>query len=400
MGLIKLLKRLFRKPIALKDLNSKHLVTLVKSNEKLEFGATLDVGPNFACALVYKNKVADVFNEGRYRLDTNIMPLLSRMQKLNKPNRKGNLPKYFRADIYYVNLKVFENAKFDSTFGFVVKDKIYKNFSCKPCGTFSYQVISPVDFMESMFMSFGILRDGIAKAEISNWVDEATNKILRKKKLSVIQLYSKDDVCFENLAEKLNKELFDVGLKITDYQITDLQLPKKLLKKLSVSQEDLQQKPKDVYVGEQHDLNNPVKDAMEKDFENQSNQTYFEVAEQIENEMYNKSYVSSSNGENGVEPLTATDSYDNVNETENVYPNSNEYESQKVAESTYQNFNNQVDNNDGANQGGFSEMQYANQRPDNAPIKKTIEYKKCSNCGALVSGSAETCFACGHKFNH
>ncbi|HAJ77991.1 MAG TPA: hypothetical protein DCO89_02885, partial [Clostridiales bacterium] len=58
-----------------------------------------------------------------------------------------------------------------------------------------------------------------------------------------------------------------------------------------------------------------------------------------------------------------------------------------------------TDNSQTEVQSDFEEMKYANQKIKPEVVQKTLEYKKCSNCGAYNSKSAETCFSCGHKFN-
>ena len=416
MGLFSLFSNLFKKKISLNNFDSKCLVALKKSSKKIKFGTGLQVPEGFMAALVYKNKIADTFTEGSYRLDTNNMPLLNRMQKLSKPNKKGDLKKYFKADIYYINLKEFDNGYFDSFDAFVVKDKIYKNVTCKLCGKFSYQVFSPVDFMEGMFMRYGILRDGVAKNEISCWVAELSTKFAQRQKPSVEQLYAKDLSIFENLQDKLNKELSDVGLKITNLEITDIKLPKKVYKKVSIPQDKMQEPKKEVYVGEQHDLENPVRDAQFKNFENQSNEVYGEVASNYEDEMNSKTLVVDSEGNSNVETglfASASNNNDYNNYEQNISENNyNDNYNNNEYINVYNDMQESVNNKDIiSNQNEihgnaqteqydeFEEMKYANKKIEPTVIQKTIEYKKCSNCGAFNSKSAETCFACGHRFN-
>lgn len=397
MGLFSLFKNLFKKKITIGNMDSKCLVTLKKSGKKIKFGSTLQVPDGFIAALVYKNRIADTFNEGNHRLDTNNMPMLNRMQKLSKPNKKGDLKKSFKADIYYINLKLFDDGSFESFDGFVLRDKVYKNVICKLSGQYSYQVFSPVDFMEGMFMRYGILRDGVAKNEISNWVSEISTRYAQKQKPRVEQLYAKDLTIFENLQDKLNKELSDVGLKITNLEITDIKLPKKVYKKVSIPQDKMQEPEKEIYVGEQYDLENPVRDAQNKNFENRSNEVYLETASNFEGDMNSKTLVVDSSGNSSIETGLNSDMYYNnyeANTSVNVETSSNIYrsddfnkidEQQKITEQEQQ-------IND------FEEMKYANQKIEPEVIQKTIEYKKCSNCGAYNSNSAETCFSCGHKF--
>ena len=140
MKFLSWLKGLFKKGIRTSEADEKRVVSLAKSGEKIKFGTALDVKPNFVAVLCYHNKVADVFEEGHYRLDTNNMPLLTRIEKLTRKNRRGDLPKFFRADIYFVNKKEFENEKFFASDPVVIKNKDYRNFEARLCGTFSYHI--------------------------------------------------------------------------------------------------------------------------------------------------------------------------------------------------------------------------------------------------------------------
>ena len=333
MGLKSWFKGLFKHTISVSDIDSNHLIALSMSNAKIKFGKTLEVAPNFVCVLTYKNKVADIFTEGRYRLDTTNMPLLSRLQKLTQPNKKGVLPKTFKVDIYYVNLKVFENAKFYAVDTVNIKDKNYKKVRAHLVGKFSYQISSPVEFLEGMFTEFGVVRDGIAKDEISNWVAELATKRVQKNNVTVENLYTRDNSCFEGLIEYINKNLYDVGVKLSSIEITDVKFPKKLYKRTTLSFDELHQKEQREFIPELTVSPNPVDKAESIDFENQSNQVYLQEAEEIENDVNTKEVTIQSK-----------------------------------------------------------------QIEEELPVEKTIQYKKCSNCGALNSIDSQTCFACGHKF--
>ena len=375
MGLINWFKGLFKKSITV-NTNTNSLVVLQNSKKKLNFGAVIDVPKDFVCVLCYKDKVADMFTEGKYRLDTKEMPLLTRIEKLTKQDKKGNLKKHFYADIYFVNLKEFVDQQFYSFNSIYIKDKHYKSVNAYLSGKFSYVISSPVDFLEGMFTSFGVVRDGIAKNEISNWVADIATKIVQKKKPTVEKLYSRDTSCFENMVEGLNKELFDVGVKILSFEITNVKFPKKIYKKITLDYEELHQKEQKVYIGEQIDLINPVKTASQKSFENQSNEVYLQEAQNVQKEMQTKVLSTDSDG----------DSIVNTGVMPEYKPQYNSTYNNEDIEQNYDNTEEQ-------------ESALINQQQYEAPIQKTLEYKRCPNCGAYNSKSAETCFCCGHKFN-
>ena len=389
---------LFRKKISIKDINSNNLVVLSKTGA-LKFGANLEVMPGFECVLVHHNKVADVFKEGRYRLDTNNMPLLTRFEKLTKQDKKGNLPKKFRADIYYVNLKVFENLKFESIDGVWCKNKVYKdvnfgNLLASVFGEFSFKVTNAIDFMEGLFCKYGLVKDNLAKSEVCDWVAECVAKIIQRKKPSFEMLYSKDERCFEGLVDLLNKELFDVGVKITDAKVSSIEFSKKLLKKLTLSQDKMQEPKQEQYTGEFHDLENPVKDAMSKDFENQSNKVYESEASGIDEDMNAKVLVSNSDGASEVKTgeFVQTEYKSEFEELIEGMSNSNVMNNVDVS----------LNENKGEEdltpaEVGF-EGENLNQNDFDEPIQKSIEYKVCPICKSYNSKDSSICFKCGHKF--
>ncbi len=391
MGLVSWFNGLFKKGIQLSGISDDTLVAIQQSGKKVKFGTSLDVPQNFVCILVYKNKVADVFTEGRYRLDTNNMPLLTRMEKLTKTDKKGNLPKNFKADIYYVNLKQFKKLNFASFDYVYIKDKNYKGVNVKLVGNFGFAIKSPVDFMEAMFTSFGIVRDKIAKDEIAGWVGEIAVKYVQKKKPTVEKMYIRDTSCFEGLVDALNKELYDCGLTISACEITDVIFPKNVYKKISLSYDELHEKQQKQYVPEVNIGNNPVKNALEHDFENQSNNIYGLEAQKIEDEANIKQVVLEAPN-NNLQDKNA-EVVNNIEIAENV---SNNFES---AESDVQySINNQ--NNEQVENIPSTPAQFGTTVTLTEDEQKRVEYKRCLQCGSYNSVSADSCFACGHKFKN
>ena len=214
---------------------------MASNNSQTKIGKDLVVKPDYVAVVCAKGKVADVFKEGDYRLDTNNMPLLSRMLHLTKPNKKGELPKSFWADFYFVYLKEITGQSFSSYNYIIAKSKEYKKVRVRIEGEFDFIITNPVDFLESMFMQYGAINDKIAKSEIADFVAELCVKKIQKNKPEVESLHDRDSECFEGLIDYVNDELYDCGIKLTKIEITNTIFPKKIFKKVNLESDEIEE---------------------------------------------------------------------------------------------------------------------------------------------------------------
>ena len=414
MKLAEWFKNLFNKKIKVADVDDGKLVVLAKNGAKIKIGASIEVKPNFVALLCAGNKVADIFTEGNYRLDTNNMPLLTRMLKLTRQDRRGNLPNKCRADIYYVNLKIFDDYKFLSDTLVKIKNKNYKSLGVGLEGEFSFKIKSPVDFMEAMFTQFGVVRNAVACDELCSWVADLAVKGVQKNKPTIEELYTRDSKCFEGLVDFLNKDLSDCGVEICKFEITNVNFPKKIYKNISLAYDELKQKPQQMYAGEIHPTKNPVEIAQQSNFKNQSAEVYLDTATKIKNQMDVKTITTNSDGSANVKQIDGLDAtnYAQNNDTKNIdvseganQQNQNYYNSTNVNNQSAQNYYNNTSALDGSNSQNQSLDRQANMvgnfvgSRNNEVIQKTIQYKRCPNCGSFCAKDSVVCFQCGQKLN-
>ena len=73
---------------------------------EIKMGAQLTVRPGQVAILVGEGQVADVYEPGRYRLETQNMPVLTTLM-----GWKYGFNSPFKAEIYFFNTKIFTNLK-------------------------------------------------------------------------------------------------------------------------------------------------------------------------------------------------------------------------------------------------------------------------------------------------
>lgn len=344
MGLFSKIKNMFGGSITGTG-KQEYLVEVVKDNATIKLGKNLTVEPNFVAVLVTKGKTADVFVEGTYRLETTTMPILTRIAKLTKPNKKGVLPSKFKADIYFVNLKQFENIPFYSADPVIAKGKDYKDVRVDMVGEFGFEISSPVDFIEALATQYGLIKNDIAIKELSNWVANLAVKKVQKNKPNIELLHDRSSECFEGLIDYVNKELSDCGVKINNIQVTKTIFPKKIYKNVKLDAKEVfdnkSQQNKNDYLQQ----NNVPK--IEDEVLNSNTQTL------IEDENKNQYDISQLDIQNLEQNADIDYDADNVCHNMDI-----------TAETTKQ---------------------------------SQVEYKRCMYCGAFNPTTSSQCFSCKNK---
>lgn len=391
MGFISWIKNIFGKRIIIESISKSKLITLSNNNAKVKFGTKLEVPQNFACVLSYKNRMCDTFTDGTYKLDVPKMPVLSRLQRLTKPNKSGDLPKNFIADIYYVNLMRFEDERFSWTQNIKIKDKKYRKTFAKLRGKFSFEIFDPVSFLEALATQYGVIKNDIAKAEISFWVGDLVAKKVEKNSPGVQELFAKDADCFDGVLEYVNKHLSDCGVSIKAIDIEEVKFPKRIYKKTKLPYAEESSSIKANEGVEQQNQNLSVSNDKIESSEKQQFDDSIDMlsASESQNDTFadnlNQSVVSD------VSPYNLNQSAINDTVVDNLNQNA---ENDADADNSNQSTENDA-NDDKIDEVAFAE----NDGRVHTDYKVSIEYIECECCGALNPKNVKICFNCKNRLD-
>ncbi|MBA3036785.1 MAG: SPFH domain-containing protein, partial [Desulfobacterium sp.] len=118
---------------------------------EIKYGAQLTVRQSQAGVFFYKGKAIDAFGPGRHTLKTANIPVLTKLASI-----PWGMASPLRAEVYFVNLKVFTNLKWGTRDPVAFKDSQLGLVRLRAFGIFSIQVLQPVLFINSMVGTQGI----------------------------------------------------------------------------------------------------------------------------------------------------------------------------------------------------------------------------------------------------
>ena len=108
-------------------------------------GSALTVRESQVAIFVDKGRLADVFLPGFYKLDTENMPVLTKLMSW-----KYGFETPFKSDIYFVNTKQFTNQKWGPVNPILVRDKDYGAVRIRGFGNYSFKVDDAYIFMQNL----------------------------------------------------------------------------------------------------------------------------------------------------------------------------------------------------------------------------------------------------------
>ena len=194
------------------------------ANKEIKMGAMLTVRESQAAVFVNEGVLADVFYPGLYELNTENMPILT---KLKSWKYGFNSP--FKAEVYFVNTKQFLDQKWGTQSPVIVKDPEFGQVRVSARGKFSYRVIDPAKFMREHFGTKAIYKTSELEDTFRTYIVQYMKNTIADSKLSLFDLQSQLIEFSVKVKENVKEKFDQFGLEIVDLIVEDISLPQELI---------------------------------------------------------------------------------------------------------------------------------------------------------------------------
>lgn len=186
----------------------------------IKYGAQLTVRESQVAAFFYQGKAVEAFGPGRHRLITQNIPVLTRLTSL-----PWGFTSPLRAEIYFVNLKIFTNLKWGTRDPVAFKDSELGLVRLRTFGVFNVQVVQPLLFVNRMVGTQGVF----TTAEIEDYLNQVIvsrfNDAMGKTLDSVLNLPVHYDELSARLVQHLKDDFGQFGLALADLYINAITPP-------------------------------------------------------------------------------------------------------------------------------------------------------------------------------
>jgi membrane protease subunit (stomatin/prohibitin family) len=187
---------------------------------EIKFGAQLTVRESQAAVFFYKGKACEVFGPGRHTLKTGNIPVLTKLASI-----PWAMSSPLRAEVYFVNMKIFTNLKWGTRDPVAFKDSELGLIRLRAFGIFNIQIIQPVLFINSMVGTKGKYFSSEIDSYLNTVIVSRFNDYMGEIIDSILNLPAKYDEFSDILLERLSLDFKHFGLALTNLYINSITPP-------------------------------------------------------------------------------------------------------------------------------------------------------------------------------
>ncbi|MGB5157116.1 MAG: SPFH domain-containing protein [Desulfobacterales bacterium] len=192
---------------------------------EIKYGAQLTVRQSQAGVFFYKGKAIDAFGPGRHTLKTANIPVLTKLASI-----PWGMTSPLRAEVYFVNLKIFINLKWGTRDPVAFKDSQLGLVRLRAFGIFSMQVLQPVLFINSMVGTQGIFTASEIEDYLNSVIVSRFNDYMGETLDSILNLPAKYNDIADGLAKSLKSDFGRFGLGLANIYINSITPPPEVQK--------------------------------------------------------------------------------------------------------------------------------------------------------------------------
>lgn len=196
-------------------------------NDYISKGSVLTVRDGQNVVFATEGKMADVFLPGRYKLDTNSIPIVTKLMSW-----KYGFQNPFRSDVYFVSTKQFTNQKWGTPNPITIRDKEYGAVRVRGFGTYSFRVKDAYVFLTELSGS----KSSFGAEDISDYlrsiVVAGITDAIGESNLSILDFAANLEELGARVKTELDHDFNDLGLELIKFTFENFSMPEELEKAL------------------------------------------------------------------------------------------------------------------------------------------------------------------------
>ena len=187
---------------------------------EIKWGAQLTVRESQAAVLFYKGRSCDAFGPGRHTLKTGNIPILTKI--LSAP---WAMKSPLRAEVYFVNLKIFTNLKWGTRDPVAFRDSELGLIRLRAHGVFNIRIVQPALFINTMAGTMGKFTTREVEEYLRRVIISRLNDYLGEKLDTLFNLPGRFDELASGVKKRLVKDFTRFGLALDELYITSITPP-------------------------------------------------------------------------------------------------------------------------------------------------------------------------------
>ncbi len=221
MGILKKIRGEFIDIIEWLDPSQNALVhRFERYNNEIKYGAQLTVRESQNAVFVNEGKIADIFQPGMYKLETENVPILSTLK-----GWKYGFNSPFKAETYFVNVKQFTDQKWGTKNPVMMRDNDFGMVRIRAFGNYAFRCNDPAKLIRQVAGTDGKFEIEEITNQLRDIIVTRFTDFVAESKIAVLDLAMNYNEFSAALQERLKPEFDEYGIEITKYLIENISVP-------------------------------------------------------------------------------------------------------------------------------------------------------------------------------
>ncbi len=195
------------------------------NGKEIMMGAQLTVRESQVAIFVNEGQLADVFQPGRYELQTSNMPI---MTKLKAWKFGFNSP--FKADVYFINTRQFLDLKWGTANPVMMRDAEFGMIRLRAFGNYAFRVVDPESLLRECFGTAKTYTVEDIEGQIKRTVVSSLSDAIAESKIPALDIAANYDELANYALQAVNPKLVGLGVQLTAFTIENVSLPEEVEK--------------------------------------------------------------------------------------------------------------------------------------------------------------------------
>ena len=183
-------------------------------------GSALTVREGQVAVFCDKGRMADVFEPGYYKLDTDSLPILTSLLSW-----KYGFESPFKSEVYFVNTRRFTKQRWGTANPILLRDPDFGAIRVRGYGTYSFRVKDAYVFMTELSGSHSSYKTEDITDFIRSMLVMAISDAMGESGISVIDMTGNLMEFSEKVKKSLDKKFAEIGLELSDFNFENVSLP-------------------------------------------------------------------------------------------------------------------------------------------------------------------------------
>lgn len=194
---------------------------------EIKNNAQLIVREGQVAVFVNEGQLADVFKPGTYTLNTQNLPILTTLK-----GWKYGFNSPFKAEVYYVNTKLFTDEKWGTKNPFILSDERFGLVEIRAFGTYSFRINDPGKFVVDVVGTDGNFTNYEVNEHLKSLIVTRFTDTVGQANLPIELYAANTSELSETCQEVMQPEFGRVGIELEKFYIENVSMPEELKKEI------------------------------------------------------------------------------------------------------------------------------------------------------------------------